>query len=239
MATAITSLFRRAPQEAAKDVVGPIPATTHTPALPERQWIMVARAFALIALVSITLNIGLGWAIVTMLPLKRVEPFLVTFLEKSNQIVRIEPIERTIAGVDAMTEVLVRGYVISRHSVIADDYEMARRWTAEGILALQSTKDEYDRFNQETLPTWDNIKARRITRAVEIISVSQSSYGFYQADFTLIESEGNIETRRDVFTASMRVGYLPQTVQSEMRLLNPLGFKVANYTVARRAQPSR
>lgn len=70
------------------------------------------RAYAIALYLSLLVNIALAAATqFTLSPLKRVEPMLVTFSLKSEQVVKIEPFERGTKGLRVMTEKLVEEYV--------------------------------------------------------------------------------------------------------------------------------
>lgn len=219
---------------ATADQLGPIPTNVRVDALPEREWKITARMFAIAFFVSGTLNVSLAWAFITILPLKEVLPVLVTTTDKSEQIVRMQPFTRTMAGMTAMTEKLVREYVVMRHTMVLDDAEMTRRWGADGDIWRYSTTDEYERFMLQTRPTWEALKQRQVSRSVEIVSSSQISPGYWQVEFTVTERENNALTSRNNYVASLRALYEPTTVRYDERLLNPLGFHVANYTIAAR-----
>lgn len=231
----LTLPFRRQPPstpsvDALQESLVAIPS----PARREQELVLTARAFAIALAVSLLVNLALAWTVATLIPLFRVEPYLVTFANDSRQIVHLQPFERTMKGFDAMTELLSRQYVIERHTVVADNTEMTRRWGPDGIIWKQSARDEYERFMKATKPTWDNLKSRHITRSIAIVSSSQISPGYWQVEFILKESENNIVTSREGYVATLRVDYEPSAVQGEDRFLNPLGFQVLDYTVAPR-----
>ena len=54
---------------------------------------LTARAFAIITAISLCCNIVLILAIMQVLPLYRVEPFLLTFQNKEEQVYNIQPIK--------------------------------------------------------------------------------------------------------------------------------------------------
>lgn len=110
------------------DRLGAYPAERDVPALEGRRYLWIARAFAIGMFLSLCLNVVLGVAIGTLSPLVRVEPMLLTFKDRSEQIVKIEPFERGTSGFELMTEALVRDYVLSRHEIVLDESEMRRRW---------------------------------------------------------------------------------------------------------------
>src|ERR1700678_1220343 len=92
------------PISAAGDRLGIYPAERDVPALEGRRYLWIARAFAIGMFLSLCLNLVLATAIGGLAPLVRVEPMLVTFKDRSDQIVKIEPFERGTRGFELMTE---------------------------------------------------------------------------------------------------------------------------------------
>ena len=76
----------------------------------EKRYLWTARAFAIITAISFCCNIVLLLAITQVIPLYRVEPFLLTFQDKEEQVYNIKPVNRNLAEEKAITEVFVPFY---------------------------------------------------------------------------------------------------------------------------------
>lgn len=98
----------------------------------EKRYLWTARAFAIITAISLCCNIVLILAIMQVLPLYRVEPFLLTFQNKEEQVYNIQPIKGRMEDQKAITEVFVRQYVLLRSSFDRDVQEMEARWMPGG-----------------------------------------------------------------------------------------------------------
>jgi type IV secretion system protein VirB8 len=214
------------------DRLGLYPAERDVPPLEGRRYLWIARAFAIGMFLSLCLNVVLGMAIRSLAPLVRVEPMLLTFKDRSEQIVKIEPFQRGTQGFELMTEMLVRDYVLSRHEVLLDENEMRRRWGGRGIVAFRSSPEEYARFVAETSPRFEALRQARLVRTVSVHRVSKIADGYWQVAFTthdMAEGAGKIGDER--WVASLTVAYVPREVNWEDRYMNPLGFIVTDYAV--------
>ena len=88
--------------------------------IAEKRYLWTARAFAIITAISICCNIVLLLAIAQVIPLYRVEPFLLTFQDKEEQVYNIQSVTRNMEDEKEITEVFVREYVLLRSSFNLD-----------------------------------------------------------------------------------------------------------------------
>jgi type IV secretion system protein VirB8 len=231
-ATAVINSAETGISAEAGDRLGLYPAERDVPPLEGRRYLWIARAFAIGMFLSLCLNVVLGMAIAALAPLVRVEPMLLTFKDRSEQIVKIEPFQRGTAGFELMTEMLVRDYVLSRHEVVLDENEMRRRWGGHGIVAFRSSPDEYARFVGETAPRFEALRQTRLVRTVNVHRVSKIADGYWQVAFTTHDmSEGVGKIGEERWVASLTVAYVAREVNWEDRYMNPLGFIVTDYAV--------
>jgi type IV secretory pathway component VirB8 len=216
------------------DKLGLYPSERDVPGLESRRYLWTARAFAVGLFLSLSLNAVLGFAIMTLTPLLRVEPMLLTFKDKSEQIVRIEPFDKDTQGYEVMTEMLVRDYVLARHEIVLDESELKRRWGGQGILAFRSSAEEYQRFVKETAVHLDEIRQKKLVRAVTIHRASKIAEGYWQVEFSTRDMLANNKVADMNWVASMTIENRPAKVRYEDRFMNPLGFQVTAYSVTSR-----
>ncbi len=222
-------------QEADGDRLGRYPSECDVPALEGRRYLWTARAFAIGMFLSLCVNGVLGFAIASLSPLVRVEPMLLSFKDKSDQLVKVEPFSKGTSGFELMTEMLVRDYVLARHEIVLDDGEMRRRWGGQGLIAYRSDAGEYRRFVAETAPLYEELRQKRLTRTVAIHRVSKIADGYWQVEFSTKDfDQYNKEISGSVWVASMTVVYLKREIKWEDRYMNPLGFAVTAYSVVAR-----
>lgn len=223
---------RSVPVVSAGDRLGPYPAECDVPALEGRRYLWTARAFAIALFLSLCLNVVLGSAIAGLAPLVRVEPMLLTFRDKSQQLVKVEPFSKGTRGFELMTEMLVRDYVLSRHEIVLDEAEMRRRWGGEGLVAHRSDPEEYRRFAAEMAPRYEEFHQRRLVRTVAVHRVSKIAEGYWQVEFSTTDSGPNNQALGEtVWVASLTTSYVAREINWEDRYMNPLGFIVTAYSV--------
>lgn len=219
----------------AGDRLGVYPAECDVPALEGRRYLWTARAFAIGMFLSLSVNVALGFALAGLSPLVRVEPMLLTFKEKNEQLVRVEPFSRGTKGFELMTEMLVRDYVLSRNEIVLDEDEMKRRWGGGGLVAHRSDTDEYRRFVSEMAPKYEEIRQRRLLRTVIVHRVSKIAEGYWQVEFSTNDTDATGRKISDsLWVASMTTTYVPREISWEDRYMNPLGFIVTAYSVTAR-----
>ena len=116
----------------------------------EKRYLWTARAFAIITAVSLCCNIVLLLAIAQVIPLYRVEPFLLTFQNKQEQVYNIQPVNRDMEDEKEITEVFVREYVLLRSSFNRDIPEVEARWMPGGMIEEMSSPAVYKDFVENT-----------------------------------------------------------------------------------------
>ncbi len=198
----------------------------------EKRYLWTARAFAIITAISLCCNIILFLAIAQVVPLYRIEPFLLTFQNKEEQVYNIQP----VAGMEdekAITEVFVREYVLLRSSFDRDIPEMESRWMPGGPVQEMSSSAVYDDFLQNTARrALEIIRTRSLMRSVRILTVNELGRGLWQVEYETQDMYPDSATPDiNYWTASMRITYRPKTVKYGERLKNPIGFTVTQYSL--------
>jgi type IV secretory pathway component VirB8 len=185
--------------------------------------------------VSLAINVVQAVAIMQLIPLYRVVPFFVTWSDKSDQVVRVEPPTGNLKSLAILEEANVREYVTMRNTITDDPQRTIYQWGT--IVRLMSSKPVYDQFLAETKPVYDALKERRFTRSVSLKSVLKIQNGYWQVEFDVIDrrigsglTDGGDERR--TFVAQLRAQNVEQSISYDNRFLNPLGFTVTAYTVA-------
>ena len=191
-----------------------------------------ARAFAIITAVSICCNILLLLAISQVIPLYRVEPFLLTFQDRDEQVYNIQQVQG-LEDEKAITEVFVREYVLLRSSFDRDIPEMEARWMPGGLVQEMSSQVVYDDFLKNTAQrALEIIKTRNLQRNVRILTVNELGRGLWQVEYETQDMyPDSPQPDINYWTASMRIAYRAKTVRYGERLKNPIGFTVVQYSL--------
>ncbi len=201
--------------------------------LAEKRYLWTARAFAIITAISLCCNVVLLLAITQVVPLYRLEPFLLTFQNKQEQVYSIKPVRGNIIDEKAITEVFVREYVLLRSSFDQDISEMQARWMPGGPIQEMSSSSVYQEFLDRTAyKALDIIRARSLVRNVRILTVNELGRGLWQVEYETQDMfPSSTAPEVNYWTASMRIAYQSKTVKYGERLKNPIGFTVAQYSL--------
>lgn len=199
----------------------------------EKRYLWTARAFAIITAISLCCNIVLILAIMQVLPLYRVEPFLLTFQNKEEQVYNIQPIKGRMEDQKAITEVFVRQYVLLRSSFDRDVQEMEARWMPGGPVQEMSSSAVYTEFLEKTAKkALDLIRARSLQRNVRILTVNELGRGLWQVEYETQDMYPDSPAPEvNYWTASLRIAYNRKSVKYGERLKNPVGFTVVRYSL--------
>ncbi len=200
----------------------------------EKRYLWTARAFAIIFAVSVCCNLILTYVIFAIMPLYRVEPYLLSFTDKKDQIYNVEPV-RNIYEYKYLTEIFIREYVLLRNTFVNDIEEMELRWGPGGTIQEMSSTGVYDKFKKEFAdPALEIIRQHNITRNIKISSVTEvggaNGENWWQVEFRVEDMMPEYETPRvSVWVASIKIRYRAKRVTFGERLKNPLGFTVLDY----------
>ncbi len=199
----------------------------------EKRYLWTARAFAVIAAISFCCNLVLILAMTQLVPLYRVEPFLLTFENKEEQVYDIVPLTN-MEDQKAITEVFVREYVLLRSSFVNDVQEMEARWMPGSQLQEMSSQAVYQAFIEKTANrALDLMKTKGLIRIVRILTVNELSRGLWQVEYETRDMyPDSPEPQVDYWTASLKIMYRKKTVKYGERLNNPIGFTVVAYSLS-------
>lgn len=199
----------------------------------EKRYLWTARAFAIITAISLCCNIVLILAIMQVLPLYRVEPFLLTFQNKEEQVYNIQPIKGRMEDQKAITEVFVRQYVLLRSSFDRDVQEMEARWMPGGPVQEMSSSAVYTEFLEKTAKkALDLIRVRSLQRNVRILTVNELGRDLWQVEYETQDMYPDSPAPEvNYWTASLRIAYNRKSVKYGERLKNPVGFTVVRYSL--------
>ena len=197
----------------------------------EKRYVWTARAVAVITALSLCCNIVLLLAIFQLVPLYRVEPFLLTFHNRADQVYDIQPITSELRNRKSITEVFVRDYVLQRNSFTRNADTAMARWDVGGPVQESSSQAVYQKFRNEVMgEALSLIRQKGLERKVKILSVSEIADNIWQVEYQTEDTyPDSAQPEVRYFTASMKVGYRRKKVAYGERLKNPLGFTVIEY----------
>lgn len=218
-----------------KDELGSYLENHDVPQAAARYGSKIATLAIMVMGISLSINAIQAVVIMEMFPLYRVVPMFVTFSDKSDQVVTINPPKANLRSLDILTEYNVKEYIVLRHSISDDPQETINRWG--GKIRIMSSQDVYNDFLLETKPIYETLQEKRFTRTIVIHELSQTSPGFWQAEIEATDrhlgsglTDGGEEHK--FYTIQLRAANLTQAVRNQDRFLNPLGFTVLDYSIA-------
>ena len=187
-----------------------------------------------VAMGATTLAVTSAMALAALMPLKRVDPFIVR-VDSSTGIVDVVP---TYAGTadlpEAVTRHLVTQYVTQRERYIAaiaeSDYEqigafhsaaMNQQWASAWVRT--NPDSPLNRFA-------DGSRVRVQVKSVSFFKQGSANASVLQVRF-LASVQRGVGGSEEVahFVATLQVAYGPPSQDVRLRALNPLGFKVLEY----------
>lgn len=217
------------------------------------------RAVTLVAVISGLMNVAQIMLLLTVFPLQKVVPFLVTFKSQESQVVQVEPLQADAQTLRYASEDNIRQYVTMRHKVTPDFSVMNEQWGPRSRIAAQTQVDAYNTFRKSADDQLKELVSQNYSRDVQINNVTLLPGGTWQVSFTTVDhSSGQVlpapstggfggsvlgqqagivqggESRQE-WVATLRIAYQPKRVSFNDRLLNPLGFTVTDYSVTRRS----
>lgn len=197
----------------------------------EKRYLWTARAFAVVTAISLCCNLILLLTVSNILPLYRVEPYLLTLSNKEEQVYRIVPYSRNMEAQKSITETFVREYVLLRTTLLADLEEMESRWKNGGDLQEMSSAIVYQDFKKNTGNVlMQRMKQEGLTSNVKIITVNEIEEALWQVEYNVDYFLPSSYTPKTIkYRATMKIQYQPRRVQYKERLKNPVGFKVISY----------
>jgi type IV secretory pathway component VirB8 len=150
------------------------------------------RAVSIVAIVSAMMNVALIMLVITLFPLQKVFPYLVTFKNQDNQVVSIEPMDIDQPGILYATEDNVRDYVTQRHSFIPNKTIMEARWGSGSKLYARTSNELYQQFANPARDETKRMLDSGYQRTVDINNVqrlpSTSDGETWQVNFTTHDS---------------------------------------------------
>jgi type IV secretory pathway component VirB8 len=212
------------------DKLGVFPTEIRTQALEGRRYLWTTRVFAIAFYLSILLNVIMTLTIYSLVPLKKTQPFLVTFDERKDQVVRIEPFQKNAVGLNLFAEKLAAEYVTVRESILTDPEEMQRRW--EEILKYRMSPEDFVDFIKNVSEPYQELVTKGVNRKVDITRIERKSPDYVEVYFQTNDYDRygtRLLTKN--WVAGMRVGFAPQTTTQREQYFNPLGFMVFSYNL--------
>ena len=207
----------------------------------EMYYCWLSRFITFITVLSLMFFVSASLVLFKLVPEVHIEPFLIIRQSDSDNMVRYEAISSNMPSSRQMMELFIKQYVILRNTVIGDEREMQSRWFSGGMVHYLSSEKIFNEFSQNIKAKLNGIIKDRITKDVEIISLSKvggEKSPVWKIDFKTYElsadnrngSTGEMVLTTKYWTASIVAVFNPTRMFMSKRLMNPLGFTVTRYS---------
>lgn len=207
-------------------------------AVKERRYLWMARTFALVLVVSSLTTIMLISALVSLMPIVRVQPFFLTTLNKNEQVINVVRPNFNQMNMNILTESFIRQYLLSYFSIGSNIPELERRWGIDGDVNWMSENTVFSKFTSYADMWIKQAKEEGLTRNVRILVVNPYRTGknenIWRAEVEFTEMKHlSSEPQKSRWIITLNVAFKPvrEGLTWEERLKNPLGFTVIQFGI--------
>jgi len=197
----------------------------------------MVRVLMLICIGLFLVCLGLSSALVVTIPLKEIRPMILTLSDQKNQVLRVEPIEKNVKGIQLITEKLAMRYVELRETF--DFVTDNERYVELQNLSSSTLFEAYWQMIKPENPKSPRKKflENKLTRSVHIkncISLAPSAANTYRIEWESIDCREGQEVDRKQWISTMAFRFEEREVRYEDQYINPLGLMVTNYTISKK-----
>ena len=206
-------------------------------AMKERRYLWMARAFALVSVVSFLANVLLLMAVFSLVPLVRVQPFYLSTQDKDQQIITVVRPRTVDLNSEVLGESFVRQYLLARFTIGTNIPSLENTWGRNGIVYEESAPTVFAEFSKTSGALIDRAKKDGFTRQVRILTVIRSGTeadgaSVWQAELEFSDmTRSESEPKYTKWRVTMRTSFTPtrEGLRWEQRLKNPMGFMVERF----------
>lgn len=199
----------------------------------------LVRALTWVTIIQLLVIVGLGASLTTLFPLKEIETRYVEFQTGGNNFVKVVAAGAEMQANEALQSVQAREYVMNRELV--DKITESMRY--EKVLATSS-----DKVGQAFQRVYGNPETglyyrRGFKRQIVITLDTALAPGVHQVEFLAYDTQDGQPTKKDdkgkaipsEWVATIAYSYEDQRVKHEGAVLNPTGWFVTEYALAKRS----
>ena len=172
-------------------------------------------------------------ALIYLMPLKELKPFLVSAYNKDSQVVNVEPLEVNTNGMQKLLEIKCREFVIDLHTFDGQT-EVVRLKRLHTMTEEGEVIEYLDNFLNVENQNSDakKLKDNNVTRSVSvkhINSLAPEAPNMWQVNWVLVESEKDGSQRFINFVSVITAESKERKLFAGEDDINPIGFTVTQY----------
>jgi len=201
-----------------------------------RRMLFVARTLAVFLFFSVSANVASGAALFLLIPLQKVQPWLMKEEPESSRIVELKPMRERSEAIDRAMQLWVIRYVTNRYTIVgeAEAVRSAWRWAERA-----SSAGVWESFRQNHAARLGDLIDRGLLQRIRVISAvpktrpNERQQGVYELVYEQItyQNDTAIERRRYhavvVFTITPREATAAVANELDEALL--FGFLVTQF----------
>lgn len=187
--------------------------------LKQYMFVLLLGLFAVVILLTITL--------ISLIPLKEKQPYLVFFSDPETNFVRVEPANYDIRADEALLKSIIASYVKNRETINrVNDIERYDE------IRIQSSNNVWRLFNALVTQNNSIYTTKGIYRDIRIINTSILSNKVATVDFiSIMMSEATASKEYKRYRATLSYDFADQDINFDSLPKNPTGFKVNEYAL--------
>ena len=188
--------------------------------------VIVSLVFAVLAEASV-----IAW----MLPLKEIKHSLITGYNKDTQVIKVEPIEKSLSGWNKLMEIYSKQFVIDLHTIDGQTETIRLK-----KLSLMANEESLDYIENQLNMNNQNCIAKKIfeagiTRSViikRVTNLAPDAPNTWQVEWEVKEQDHEKEIQRSHrFISTLMAETTERIMNSGEEDLNPIGYTVIKYTL--------
>lgn len=197
--------------------------------------VLMSRLMTFVFSAALVVVIVLIVTLFKMFPLNKTQIFFLTTQPRSDLEIKLSYFAPDENNIDVYKQAFVKEYIKARNEIVPSAIAMQKKWSAteDGIVYTWSTPDVYAAFANTSMWTayMNDIPDFVFSCPVEFQSIAPRAKDTYAATFSYFctnNSDG--QTTKKDYTIVLKLE-LENTIKWTDRLNNPLGIRVAEYSI--------
>ncbi|MBD5389211.1 hypothetical protein HDR63_03065 [bacterium] len=198
--------------------------------------VLLSRLLTFVFAGALVLVLVLLVTLVKMFPLNRPQIFFLTTRPRADLDIHLTAMAPDAENIDIYKRSFVKEYIKARNEIIPNVGVMRRKWSnsSDGIVNMWSTPAVYAALTQTNMWTayMNDVPDTEFYCPVEFNSIAPRAADTYAVNFTYFCSNSDGQMDKKDYTIVIRLESDPNAIiKWRDRLANPLGIRVAEYTV--------
>ena len=198
-----------------------------------------SRILAVVSCVLGLVVIAQTAALISLFPLKEIQPMLLVGGSQDDRVWRVEPFTVGTSGWDVIAKKQSEHYVVLRETI--DLQTEQQRWQEVAWLSSDDVFTEFRSIMGRSNPNspFERAREERLTRSIEPIATTLLNPRQVQVEFRRRDFRAGEEIQRVLMIATITLDWEPQSVRTEDLYLNPTGWQAVAYGLTAKSEGER